>query len=124
MKPPTGTSKIPKRRVKQERSGFIAEGVPTFTPAKEELFAVKDDIPPLHAHMGIHTNPNLASLIPLTIEQRNGLNIAGKGVGFNETDFNLTPRDGMTTLTFVPTRLGTTFDSTQRDNLAIGSYVR
>ena len=124
MKPPAGTSKVPKRRVKQERAGFIAEGVPTFTPAKEELFAVKDDIPPLHTHMGIHTNPNLVSLNPLTIEQRNGLNIAGKGVGFNETDFNLTPRDGMTTLTFVPTRLGTTFDVTQKDNLAIGSYIR
>lgn len=124
MKPPTGTSKVPKRRVKQERAGFIAEGVPTFTPAKEELFTVKDDIPSINTHMGIHNNPDLVSLNPLTIQQRNGLNIAGHGVGFNETDFNLTPRDGMTTLTFVPTRLGTTYDTTQKDNLAIGSYVR
>lgn len=71
MKPPAGTSKVPKRRVKQERAGFIEEGVPTFTPAKEELFAVKDDIPPLHTHIGINTNPDLISLVPLTTEQRN-----------------------------------------------------
>ena len=100
MKPPTGTSKTPKRRVKQDRPGFIEEGVPTFTPAKEELFAVKDDIPPLHTHMGIHTNPDLVSLNPLTIEQRNGVQVAGTGIGFNETGFNLTPRDGMTTVSY------------------------
>lgn len=124
MKPPAGTTKIPKRRVKQERAGFIEEGVPSFTPAKESLFAVKDDIPPLSVQMGIHTNPNLMSINPLTIQQRNGVPVMGTEPSFNNSSFNLIPQDGMTTLTFVPTRLGTTFDPTQKDSLAIGSYTR
>lgn len=124
MKPPAGTSKAKRHRVVQDRPGFIAEGIATFTPAKEELFAVKDDIPPLHVQMGIHTSPNLISLNPLTIQQRNGVQVLGTGPSFDNTSFNLKPRDGMTSLTFVPTRLGTTFDHKQKDRLAINSYVR
>lgn len=124
MHPPKGTSKEKVKAVKQQRAGFVAEGVPTFTPAPESLFKVQDDIPTLMTHIGTNTNPDLISLNPQTIQQRNYYVIRGDGVGFNETDFVTKPIDPMSSLAIVSTRLGTTFNPLQTDSLDLGSYVR
>lgn len=124
MRPPKGTSTEKVKSVKQQRGGFIAEGIPTFTPAPESLFKVADDIPNLMTHMGINYNENLISLNPLSIQQRNDYVVRGDGVGFDQTDFNNTPIEPMSSMAIVPTRLGTTFNATQTDSLALGSYVR
>ena len=90
----------------------------------EKLFQMKEDVPNINHRLGINVNPNMVANPCITINERNGVVVRGKGIGFDETDYNTTPINWNNKLAFVNTRFGTTADFSQKDHLAINSYIR
>lgn len=126
MKPPRSVPAL-QRRVRSQvtvRPEFEAFR-PTVNPQmNQKMYQMADDVPLLNHRVGINVNPNLVAVPCVTIAERNNVVVMGKGVGFDSTEYNLTPINWKSKLAFVPERLGTTADFSQKDHLAINSYLR
>jgi len=85
-------------------------------------FQMKHDVRPQN-NIGIYTNPDLMVMPCETVNERNGLRVMGRGIGFDKTSYNTTPRNWDSVLSFVPERFGTTADFSQKP-LFVSSWVR
>lgn len=126
MKPPRSVPAL-QRRVRSQvtmRPEFEAFRPNVNPEMNQKMYQMKEDVPLLNYRVGINVNPLLVAIPCVTISDRNDVVVMGKGVGFDSTEYNITPISWKSKLAFVPERLGTTADFTQKDHLAINSYVR
>ena len=126
MKPPHSIPALQrKNRGLLDRRPEFEETRPIVNPQhNQKMFEMKYDVPNINYRVGINVNPNLVAIPCIPINERNNVVVKGKGVGFDTTEYNIHPISWKNKLAFVPTRLGTTADFSQKDHLAINSYVR
>ena len=128
MRPPNNMPVLKKNKnsntVLEQRPVFESFQPEVNANIKASMFDHKINDTLLNKSLGINVNPQLMSLPCITIAQRNGLVVMGSGVPFDRSDYNNTPISWRNKLAFTPDRFGTTADFSQKDHLAINSYVR
>ena len=89
-----------------------------------QMYQMKEDVRAPNHRIGMNINPNLIAIPCITIAERNGVVLMGKGIGFDKTEVRTQPLNWDNKLSFVSERFGTTADFSQKEHLAINSYIR